>query len=874
MPAPTSIPVIERIVVFCCHWKGAVTLAAFLLALAAGFYTATHFAMNSNSETLISANVSWRKRQLRFDRLFPQQSGLILVVIDGATPELAEAAASALEARLSRDKALFPDVERPDGGPFFNRNGLLFLPLKDVEATTGQLFKAQPLLGPLAQDPSLRGVMDGLSTALLGVAQSQAKLSDLARPLASFGRVFAAAAKGTTAYLSWRALITPSPANPGETRRFVETKPKLNYNRLEPGARAEAAIRGAARQLNLDPRHGVRVRLTGDVPLTDEEFASLTDRLWLMVTAMLAGVLATLWLAVRSFRIIAAILATLVAGLVITMGLGLLFVGVFNIISIAFVALFVGLGVDFGIQFSVRYRAERFTHPDIREALCHAGRTVGLPLALAAAATAVGFFSFLPTNYTGVAELGLIAGTGMIVAFVTSITLLPALLMLLHPEGEAADVGFAGLAVVDRYLAHHRGTILRIAGAAAVVCAGLAFLLRFDSNPLDLRSPRLEAVSTLFDLMRNPETSPDTVNVLAPSLGKADAIAKRLSGLPGVAQALTLTSFVPDDQPKKLAVIRDAGNILESTLDPIEVRAPPTDSEVVASLTATAQKLREAAGTAKGSPSSHALALAQSLDNLAKGPRENRVRAQDAIVPGLKTMLRQLSDLLNPGSVTLATLPRAMTRAWIAPGGVARIQVFPKDTTNDTDALTAFSKKVLKVAPDATGEPISIRESGRTIVRAFIQAGILSFIAIVVLLMAVLRRAADVARTLAPLILAGLLTVGSCVILGLKLNFANIIALPLLLGVGVAFNIYFVVAWRAGARHFLQSSLARAVIFSAATTASGFGTLWLSRHPGTASMGELLMISLFWTLLTTLLVSPALLGPPPPRKERAHERLI
>ena len=181
---------------------------------------------------------------------------------------------------------------------------------------------------------------------------------------------------------------------------------------------------------------------------------------------------------------------------------------------------------------------------------------------------------------------------------------------------------------------------------------------------------------------------------------------------------------------------------------------------------------------------------------------------------------------------------------------------------------------VLGVAPLATGAPISIRESGRTIVSAFVEAGILSFIAIIILLALVLRRFDDVIRTLAPLVLAGLLTLATCVALNLKLNFANIIALPLLLGIGVAFNIYFVVAWRAGAKDFLQSALTRAVIFSALTTATGFGTLWLSEHPGTASMGELLMISLAWTLVTTLFVSPALLGPPPPRGERAHEKLV
>ena len=192
------------------------------------------------------------------------------------------------------------------------------------------------------------------------------------------------------------------------------------------------------------------MRLTGDVPLSDEEFATLTDRVGLMVGAMMGGVLLTLWLALRSFKVIFAILLTLVVGLVVTMAIGLLAVGVFNIISIAFIALFVGLGVDFGIQFSVRYRSERFHQPDLAKALCHTGRSVGVPLALAAAATAAGFFSFLPTEYTGVAELGFVAGVGMIVAFLTSITLLPALLMLLKPGGEDEDVGFAALAPAGR----------------------------------------------------------------------------------------------------------------------------------------------------------------------------------------------------------------------------------------------------------------------------------------------------------------------------------------------------------------------------------------------------------------------------------------
>ena len=178
----------------------------------------------------------------------------------------------------------------------------------------------------------------------------------------------------------------------------------------------------------------------------------------------------------------------------------------------------------------------------------------------------------------------------------------------------------------------------------------------------------------------------------------------------------------------------------------------------------------------------------------------------------------------------------------------------------------ASGRRSGRIAPDATGKPISTSASGDSIVDAFLQAGLYSLLAITLLLAVVLRRARYVVLTMLPVMLSGLLTFATCAALDLPLNFANIIALPLLFGIGVAFNIYFVLAWRAGETAMLQSSLMRAVVFSALTTATAFGALWLSSHPGTASMGRLLMISLGWELLVTLLFRPALLARPPARQ--------
>jgi uncharacterized protein len=527
------------------------------------------------------------------------------------------------------------------------------------------------------------------------------------------------------------------------------------------------------------------------------------------------------------------------------------------------VALFVGIGVDFGIQFCVRYRHERFVVHDLKKALTCAGRSVGTPLALAAAATAAGFFSFLPTSYVGVAELGLVAGIGMIVAFVLSITLLPALLVLIRPVGEEDEIGYRFFAPVDRYMTVHRGRVLWTAAGAAVVAAVLVTFIRFDFNPLNLRSARTESVSTIPSPMKDPQTSPNTIDVLAPNRDAARALAGKLSALPQIGQAITLNDFVPDDQPKKLALISDANMLLDPVINPFSLKPAPSDAEIVGSLNTTANALRDAAAHSDRAAGGDATRLADTLFKLANGSAAVRERATEALVPGLKTLLAQMSASLQAAPVSIATMPADMVRDWVAKDGTARIQVFPKDTSGTNVSLSEFSKAVMKVAPAATGAPISIRESGTTIVVAFEQAGALSFIVITALLLLVLRRVRDVVLTIIPLLLTGLLTIATAVAIRLDLNFANVIALPLLFGIGVAFNIYYVMAWRTGHTNLLQSSLTRAVIFSAATTASGFGSLWLSSHPGTASMGELLMISLAWTLATILFFMPALMGPPP-----------
>jgi uncharacterized protein len=231
-------------------------------------------------------------------------------------------------------------------------------------------------------------------------------------------------------------------------------------------------------------------------------------------------------------------------------------------------------------------------------------------------------------------------------------------------------------------------------------------------------------------------------------------------------------------------------------------------------------------------------------------------------VQPLHTALDDLRSLFMAQEITRANLPPELARQWVTPNGQARIDVAPKGDANDNATLQAFANAVQSVSPTATEGPVSILEARRAVVGAFIEAGACALFSIGLILWVTLRRFGDVLLTLVPLMLAGVVTLEICVLVDLPLNFANIIALPLLLGVGVAFKIYYIMAWREGQTNLLQSVLTRAVTFSACTTATAFGSLWFSSHPGTSSMGKLLAISLLTTMAAAALFQPVLMGKP------------
>jgi hopanoid biosynthesis associated RND transporter like protein HpnN len=864
--------VIVRIVDLCARQRWTLIVVGILLATAATAYDFARFSISTDTEALISQDLPWHQRQIALSDAFPQRG--ISVVVTASTPENVDGATEALASGLSKQRNLFPTVVQPDSGDFFARNGLLFKSLPELRNSLGSLSQAEPIVAGLASDPTLRGVAESLSLVAKGVQAGEIKLEQLRWPLSLAERTLNDVLSGRPAAFSWQEFATGRPLQAGSARHFIEVQPSLDFSALQPGHPATEGIRRTAADLKLGDRYGATVALTGPVPMNDDQFSVIRQSAFRDISFTVLGVLVILWLALRSWKLILAVSFSLMVGLAVTAAVGLAMVGAFNLISIAFFVLFVGLGVDFGIQFSMRYRSERHEHDNLRAALRSAASKAGAPLALAAAATAVGFFSFLPTSYKGLSELGLIAGCGMLIAFMCSITFVPAMLAALNPPGEPASVGFAALAPLDDFLQRHRIAVIAVTMITVLAGVPLLFQIPFDFNPVNLQNPASASVKTYRELQNTAETSGNEAEILASSLDQADTLAKRLESLPEVLRTLTLSNLIPRDQDAKIAAIKSSAQGLDAALNSQPQQPGPRDDEVIASIHASAVDLSAAAGNKTGPGADAARNVSALLQRLAGSDAATRARAKAAFIPPLGHDLDLLRKSLDPQRVIISTLPQDLVRDWMLPDGRARVEVLPRGDSNATTTLREFATAILAAVPSATGPAISLYQSGETVTNAFIEAGALALAAIAILLFLALRRIVDVLLTLVPLALAGAVTLEVCALAGITLNFANVVALPLLLGVGVAFKIYYIMAWRAGKTGLLQSSLTRAVVFSAMTNAVAFGSMWSSSYPGMSSMGKLMALALLCTMAAAVLFQPVLMGRPRQLQERSLRRTI
>ncbi len=850
---------LTSVVNFSRKFAARLAVAAFLLSAVLGVYVVNNISINTDINQLLSDNLDWRVREKALENAFPHKTNTLVVIIDGDNGAKADAAAAALADKLAAKTELFTFVSRPDALPFFRANGILFLSPKELAGVLDQIAQAQPMLGTIVSDPSLRGFLGTIGMMMRGVEEKAVDPAQIERPLAEITETLQAALNGGNHSLDFRKMMPAGddPFAARELRKYIIAKPVLDYTSLQPGLAASSFVRQAASELNLTPENGIHVRLTGSVPLNDDEFASVSEGAEITTTVCGLLVFGILFLALRSWRIVAPITLTLIAGLIASTAFATFAVGSLNLISVAFAVMFIGIAVDFGIQFGVRYRDERSRESAHAKALANTAKVIAAPLAMAAGSTALGFLAFIPTEYRGVSELGLIAGAGMIIAFALNITLLPALMTLMKPSAEKEGLGFSALTPLNSFLVSRGKGLLPFFAGLTIIGLALASQVRFDFDPLNLKNPDMESVSAMFEAMQDPDSDAYAAQILSASEEEAKTLAANLGKLPEVDHVMTLNSFVPEEQEMKLAMIADTAALLDPTFA-LPRQPTPDDEEVVDSILKTSALLRRT-----GDKMPAAWNLADVLDKIVLSASPELIkRAEEGLVAPMQAKMTEIRALLETKAVTQSDIPPELRRDWVAADGRWLVEVFPKrgadNNPRNPEMLNRFIDAVQLAAPEASGAPVSIRESGRTIVSAFIHAGIYGLASIALLSLCVLRRLRDVTLMLTPLITAGILTLATMPLVGLSLNFANIIALPLLFSLGVSYAVYFVFFGRSGRRDFLQSSMARAVLFSAATAFIAFVSLSFSSHLGTQGMGKLLTISLLYSLLCTYFILPVL----------------
>lgn len=834
-------------------------LSAALIAAGLGAYAATGLKISTKAEDILSTDLEYFQIERRYRAAFPQRDPVV-VVIDAGNSIEARAAAMSLAEKLGRHQGLFEDVEVAGDSAFLRRNALLFLPIDRLRTAADELAQLRPVLSTFAQDPSLRGLVKFMDLVQSSVSAGR-KSQELASTIDAMAETAAASAEGRRVTMTWGSLFDLN-VGAKSNRVLVLVEPIVS----------EPSIYGpqpALEQVNTDISSVVRdypdvtMHVTGFPVLRQQELNEVFSGA--AYASVLSFVLVSISLfLIRSWRIVVALVVTLVIGSVITTGLAAVSVGRLNLISIAFLVLFFGLGVDFGTHFGLRYLEESRTRASFREAITRAGLGEAPGIGLSALCASIGFLSFLPTSYVGLAEFGVISTLGVGVGVVLTFTLLPALMAITPPKSQTQ----AGLQIGIGHLVrqHHRG-ILLVTAIATIGTAIVAPGIRLDVNPLNLQNPQSEAVRTYRDLAKNPSTSPYALNAIATSRDAARNLVRELTRVRGVAEVRTIDTFVPENQPEKLEIIREAARRLSPVLQTPLRRPDLSEAELQQAFTDLREKV---SAIASNGPSESpivvaARSLAAALGRVAdlRGLGPAALGQLDAALTGaLPRLIRDLQAMLSVTQpVTITDIPRELRREWITPDGRARIQILPTSEITGTEALEPFARRVQSVVPEATGVPVNVTEAGAAVARAFLQAIAYTVVAVAIIILVVRRGLADLLLVLAPLGLASLWTVAAATLLDLPFNFANVIVIPLLLGLGVSSSVHMVVRAREVQRgaigDVLETSTPLAVLVAQLNTAAAFATLAVADHRGLFSMGVLLGLSIVFVLIASLIVLPA-----------------
>jgi hopanoid biosynthesis associated RND transporter like protein HpnN len=841
----------------------ALTVAVvFAITLALGNFAASRITFNADPNALFSTELRFQRAIIEFEQYFPVLTNSLLIVINADTPEQVRRAAEQLTPALDAQKQHFHRAYLPGEDRFFERHGLLYGSVDDVYDFADHMATVQPVLAELALDPTLPTLTKVIRTGLDAVADGSVSDEGWESVLTHLHTATVAIDAGDDSALSWEKVLISGTGFEPSTRTLIVAEPVLDFERIYAAERSVAAARETIERLGLVPENGIEVRITGYPAINFEEMVGLATDTMLAGMLSFVFVVAMLSFAFRSWRMVLAAAITLIAGITWAVAFSAATVQELNPISITFGILVIGLGIDFMIHLGMHVTEEAAAGSNIEDAIRRATLSTGIPLTLCALTTGIGFLAFVPTEFRGVSDLGMAAAGGMVSILILTFTLFPALIrLLLVPKALARFVlrgPDSGLRILTQ---HHPATVIGIAGALGVGALLLLPAVDLETNVISLRNQSMESIVGFKELLEEQATTPWFLDALAPSLDEAVALADRMRALPTVDTVATLVDFVPEDQDEKIEILADVSMMLG--LPQATPRQPVASERQRVAL----EELRDYLATEPLGPdhplSPHIGNLHTALSKLlAADGTAPASDLSDALLDPIPDQIARLQANLDVGNITRADLPPQLVLRMLSADGHARIQAYPAEDLWDHAAMVEFVESIREVWPEITGLPVNLVESARVTWKSLRAALLWASLMIAVLLIILWRNALETVIVMLPLLLAVLLTTVSTVILPITLNFGSVIVLPLLLGIGVDSGIHLVERFRevdGRTEALLDSTTARAVLFSGFTTVASFGTLMISLNLGVASLGKLLVVGMAWTLLANLVLLPSIL---------------
>lgn len=877
MPAPTPA---SRLFGFITRNPLPVLAVTLLLSVIAMVYTVNKLQFLTGRDDLMPKHAQFQKDYQAYRASFGDQEE-IAIVVESDDPAQASRFSDRLYARLSQEPHLFVEVLYPGGLPYFRQNGLLFMPLEQLQQMAQTIELAAPVLQQLATAPSIQTLFSTLTGQIDDYLHhpTPAKLQRLSFMLTTLDKGFNDF-DGTNNALSMDALLsgsddgTPSLLENAGKQQVIAIRPLKEQNSFVP---AEQAIKKIRQELNLLQKEpgfkGVTAGITGVPVLEYEEMATSMEDMKLASIVSLVLTVLLLLFAFRGLHNTLAAMVTLLSAITLAFGLATLLVGHLNILSMAFAVMLLGLGVEYGIQVVLRHQ-ELMQQMSFEQALQQSLISNLRPILLAFATTALAFLTFLLTDFKGIAELGLIAAVGVGVCFVATFTVLPAMLVILHKGRATTSKGQLSPSQESRLtrLFARPGLIVTI--AALLALAGVVALPRvpFDFNMLNLQAKGLESVHYAYKLMRSKENSGYFGVSMAKDRDEAISLAKRFEALPSVDHVVSLPALVPSQQSEKLALLAR----LKQTMAPIKP-APYTESLQVMELPAVFEGFRQRVELLKQHLEQQKLPEARSiaaflttldrffagLEREKDGNALNMLREmQERMFAPLPEKLALLKESLNARTVSEMDIPAALKRRFTGKDGRLLVQIAPKKEIFNEQPLAEFVTQIKTIDPHATGEPVSVYESFKILKTSYLQAFLYALAGVVLIMLVAFRSLRATLLGIAPLAAGLLLMVGGMWLFGLKFNVANIIVMPLLLGVGIDSAIYIISRHRQGEESPVQvalSSAGRGVFLNALTILFSFGALMVARHQGVFSIGAIMSLGMTAIVVAFLIFLPALL---------------